>query len=74
MILARSLALGASKLLLVGRGGACRLSELAPDPSITLLIGPEGGFAAEEVIARPADGIPSATAPPAGPAHRRSQP
>ncbi|MGH8587571.1 MAG: 16S rRNA (uracil(1498)-N(3))-methyltransferase [Gammaproteobacteria bacterium] len=39
------------KLLLIRREGACRLSELAPDPSITLLIGPEGGFAAEEASA-----------------------
>ncbi|MGQ0592029.1 MAG: 16S rRNA (uracil(1498)-N(3))-methyltransferase [Gammaproteobacteria bacterium] len=39
------------KLLLVRREGACRLSELAPDPSITLLIGPEGGFAEEEASA-----------------------
>jgi 16S rRNA (uracil1498-N3)-methyltransferase len=35
------------KLLLIRRDGACRLSELA----ITLLIGPEGGFAAEEASA-----------------------
>lgn len=39
------------KLLLVRREGACRLSELAPDPSITLLIGPEGGFAEDEASA-----------------------
>ncbi|MDQ3775890.1 MAG: 16S rRNA (uracil(1498)-N(3))-methyltransferase [Pseudomonadota bacterium] len=39
------------KLLLIRKEGACRLSELAPDPSITLLIGPEGGFAAEEATA-----------------------
>ncbi|MGH8568997.1 MAG: 16S rRNA (uracil(1498)-N(3))-methyltransferase, partial [Gammaproteobacteria bacterium] len=39
------------KLLLIRSEGACRLSELAPDPSITLLIGPEGGFAAEEASA-----------------------
>ena len=39
------------KLLLIRREGACRLSELALDPSITLLIGPEGGFAAEEASA-----------------------
>jgi 16S rRNA (uracil1498-N3)-methyltransferase len=39
------------KLLLIRKEGACRLSELAPDPSITLLIGPEGGFAAEEASA-----------------------
>ncbi|MGH8574212.1 MAG: 16S rRNA (uracil(1498)-N(3))-methyltransferase, partial [Gammaproteobacteria bacterium] len=29
------------KLLLIRKEDACRLSELAPDPSITLLIGPE---------------------------------
>ncbi|MCA1852205.1 MAG: 16S rRNA (uracil(1498)-N(3))-methyltransferase [Beggiatoa sp.] len=39
------------KLLLIRRENACRLSELAPDPSITLLIGPEGGFAEEEASA-----------------------
>jgi 16S rRNA (uracil1498-N3)-methyltransferase len=39
------------KLLLICKEGACRLSELTPDPSITLLIGPEGGFAAEEASA-----------------------
>ena len=39
------------KLLLIRREGACRLSELAPDPSITLLIGPEGGLAEEEASA-----------------------
>ena len=39
------------KLLLIRREGACRLSELAPDPSITLLIGPDGGFTAEEASA-----------------------
>jgi len=39
------------KLFLIRREGACRLSELAPDPAITLLIGPEGGFAAEEASA-----------------------
>jgi 16S rRNA (uracil1498-N3)-methyltransferase len=39
------------KLLFIRREGACRLSELAPDPAITLLIGPEGGFAAEEASA-----------------------
>ena len=39
------------KLLLIRTEDACRLSELAPDPSITLLIGPEGGFAAEEASA-----------------------
>lgn len=39
------------KLLLIRREDACRLSDLAPDPSITLLIGPEGGFAEEEASA-----------------------
>jgi 16S rRNA (uracil1498-N3)-methyltransferase len=39
------------KLLLIRRENACRLSELAPDPSIILLIGPEGGFAEEEASA-----------------------
>jgi len=39
------------KLLLIRTEGACRLSELAADPSITLLIGPESGFAAEEASA-----------------------
>jgi 16S rRNA (uracil1498-N3)-methyltransferase len=36
------------KLLLIRTEDACQLSELAPDPSITLLIGREGGFSAEE--------------------------
>jgi len=39
------------KLLLIRREGACRLSDLAPDPAITLLIGPESGVAAEEASA-----------------------
>ena len=39
------------KLLLLRTEDACRLSELAPDPSITLLIGPEGGLAEEEASA-----------------------
>ena len=39
------------KLLFIRKEGACRLSELAPDPSITLLIGSEGGCAAEEARA-----------------------
>ena len=39
------------KLLFIRREDACQLSGLAPDPSITLLIGPEGGFAAEEASA-----------------------
>jgi 16S rRNA (uracil1498-N3)-methyltransferase len=37
------------KLLLIRAEGAARLSELVPDPAITLLIGPEGGFAGDEV-------------------------
>jgi len=39
------------KLLLIRKEGACRLSELAPGRSIPLLIGPVGGFAAEEASA-----------------------
>ena len=34
--------------LLLRIEAACRLSELAPAPSITLLVEPEGGFAAED--------------------------
>jgi hypothetical protein len=72
MILARSLALGASKLLLIRREDACRLSELAPDPSITLLNGPERGFAAEEVSAAERAGFAVVqSVRPAGPAPRR---
>ena len=47
------------KLLLICKEGACRLSELAPDPSVTFLIGPEGGFAAERRV------------PPSGPGTER---
>jgi hypothetical protein len=39
------------KLVLIRSECACRLSELALDPSITLFMAPEGGFAAEEASA-----------------------
>ena len=58
------------KLLLIRKEGACRLSELAPDPSITLLIGPEGGVRRGRGQRRRAGRVPSATARPAGPAYR----
>ena len=40
------------------------------DPSITLLIGPEGGFAAEEASAAERAGYRALRLGPAGPAHR----
>ncbi len=39
------------KLLLIRSDDACRLSDLLCDPPVTLLIGPEGGFAEDEAEA-----------------------
>ncbi len=39
------------KLLLIRSEDACRLSDLTLEPPVTLLIGPEGGFAQEEASA-----------------------
>jgi 16S rRNA (uracil1498-N3)-methyltransferase len=64
------------KLFLIRTEGACRLSELAPDPYITSLIGPEGGFAAEEASAAKRAGYRALRLGPraCAPRPRRSRP